>query len=94
MLRIWCVSLFWDGDNIGVVLSPHDVNLIIPVKAVKVREKVGNGLLLLCITVLTHLDVTNTSSRVRLRLGGWGVLVIAVGRKAIVEESKEVFLLL
>jgi hypothetical protein len=38
-----------DGDNIGKVLSPHDVNLM---KVVKLRKKEGTNLLLLRNTVL------------------------------------------
>jgi hypothetical protein len=38
-----------DGDNIGKVLSPHDVNLM---KVVKLRKKEGTSLLLLKNTVL------------------------------------------
>ena len=45
-----------DGDNIGRVLSPHDVRLM---KVVKLKKKTWNSLLLLCITVV--LDTTNTN---------------------------------
>ena len=42
-----------DGDNIGKVLSPHDVNLMkVRMKVVKLRKKEGTSLLLLRNTVL------------------------------------------
>jgi hypothetical protein len=56
-------------------------------KAVKLRNKEGSSLLLLCITVL--LAATNTSSRARLRLGGCSVLAVIVGEKAIVHVMEK-----
>ena len=65
--------LFWDGGNIGNVLSPHEVSLM---ESVELRNQKRTGLLRLCITVL--LVVNNTISRTRLRLGGCSVLAIIV----------------
>ena len=66
--------LGWDVDNIGSVLSPHEVGFM---KPGKLRKKKRASLLLLCITVL--LTATDTSSRPRLRLGGRRVLAVIFG---------------
>ena len=65
-----------DVGHVGSVLSPHVVGFM---KPSKLRKKKRGSLLLVCITVL--LTVTDTSSRDRLRLGGYRVLTITVGNK-------------
>ena len=73
-----------DVGHIGIVLSPHMVSFM---KLGKVRKTKRVSLLMLCITVL--LTVTDTSSHVRLKLGGDRVLTITVDNKVRMDVPEE-----
>ncbi len=76
--------LKWDVVHVGILLSPHMVVFMYPGKLWK-KKRVTR--LLVWITVL--LTVTDTSSRVRLRLGGYRVLTITVGNKVRMDVPEE-----